>query len=499
MNIIFICTDQQQARTLKIFNPKSQCITPTLDKLAKESIAFKNAYCSYTVCTPSRSSMQTGLYPSRIGMDANSYQVGCRTHELADEEYLLSRRLIKQGYQPLYTGKWHLGIGSDKEASKEGRSLLNALKNNYESDVAAYKNYGTLPSDLGFIADDFPGHGDGGWDYPEFLSYLKENNLKLEIDRAKITRRAGDHSFWGEVISKKESTIEHFITNRAISLIDDHKDKPFFISINYWGPHEPYFAPSEFLELYKDTKMQKPISFDEDPLKMPKILNQTRRLEEPWSFFENNMHYYYALMSHIDNQIKRLFDYLKKENLYDNTLIIFSSDHGDYQGAHGHLENKGYGMYEEITKIPLLLKPAIKDYKGYINDSLVGTCDIYATILDAAGIKGSYNDGRSFLGFINNKNQNWDNQIICESLGSNEIICTQRMYRKNQYKYIFNANDLDQLFDLSKDPFELDNLSLKNPELLLDLKQSFSDFLREHKDALYASFSKINFLNEWKL
>ena len=498
-NILFICTDQHRQDSLKPYNKQSICNTPNLDKLSDESVIFDNAYSSCPVCTPARSSMQCGLFPSTTGMETNSFQTGCRTHEIPDNPLLLSRRLIKQNYSPLFTGKWHLGVGKDKTKTWEGSELLRVYDELNEWDVEAFRNYGTLPTDVGYVGDDFPGHGNGGWHYKQFKQYLKDNNLELNINNTTGLKNPGDHSTYGEVTSPIESTIEYFLVNRSMDLIEESRKetKPFFLSLNFWGPHEPFFAPTEYLNKYKDVKIPAWKSFDEDPNNQPKMLEILRRPEKDWSFFENTLRHYYAVIEHIDNQIGRLINYLKENGLYDDTVIIFTSDHGDYQGVHGGLENKSYGMYDDITKIPLMIKPAMKDYEGHHEKALVGTCDLYATVLDIAGSTGDWGDGRSLIPFIDDKNHIWPDEIMCEGLGACEVITTQRMYRKGNIKYVFNGSDKDQLFDLENDKEELINLADSDKALLKEMQLSFASYLKKNNFPIYNLLCKLNHLNEW--
>ena len=236
-NIVFICTDQHRTDTLSAYCRDTVCRTPNLDALAAESVVFDHAYASNPVCSPARCSMQTGLYPSKTGMETNLYQTGTRTHELQDTDYLLSRRLLRAGYTAAYTGKWHLGFGRDKEASAEGQILLDRLKHG-SMEGAAYMGYGTLPTDVGYLGDDFPGHGNGGWAYPQYQEYLRDHGLTLEIINQGPDRRPGDHSFMGEVVSPVETTIEYYVTERAIRLTEEMAGlgKPFFMNLNFWGP-----------------------------------------------------------------------------------------------------------------------------------------------------------------------------------------------------------------------------------------------------------------------
>ena len=507
-NIVFICTDQHRTDSLSAYRPDTVCRTPNLDALAAESVVFDNAYASNPVCSPARCSMQTGLYPSKTGMETNLYQTGTRTHELQDTDYLLSRRLGRAGYTAAYTGKWHLGFGKDKTASAEGKILLERMKRGY-MEGAAYVGYGSLPTDLGYAGDDFPGHGNGGWDYPQFRDYLKEKGLTLEIVNQGPDRRPGDHSYMGEVVSPLESTIEYYLTDRAIKLTDQmvEQGKPFFMNLNFWGPHEPFFAPTEFLDVYRDVELTPWASFGEEADRMPRIYEMLRRPEADWTFFQETLRHYYACISHIDAQIGRYLAYLKEKHLYEDTVILFAADHGDNQGCHGKLENKSYGMYDDTAKIPLMIKPAGTGYSGYHQSALVGTCDLYATILSQAGFvpepedSHGFGDGRDLSGFIEHPGQPWSDEIVTEGMGALEVIATQRMYRKGKYKYVFTGGDMDQLFDLEADPDEMHNLAgqASCETLLGELKNSFADWMKQHKDPVWAGFCKMNRLKDWAL
>lgn len=478
-NILFICTDQQRTDTLKAYNADTLCRTPVLDRLAGESVVFDNAYASCPVCTPARSSMQCGLYPSKTGMETNTFQPGARVHEIQDGPSLLSRRLNAAGYQAGYTGKWHLCMENGP--------------------------FVTLPSDVGYIGDDFPGHGAGGWAYPQFRQYLKEHNLELAIQDRTPPKKPGDHSTFGEVTSSIESTIEYYLVEQTIHYIEEFRrqDKPFYFQLNFWGPHEPFYAPTEYLDLYRHMPIPPWKSFYQDPDSEPALYELIRRREVDWDFFQETLRHYYACMTHIDHQLGRLFAYLKEQQLYEDTVIIFSADHGDNQGSHGKLENKSYSMYDETTKIPLFIKPAGKDYESYTQSAFVGTCDIYATILDQAGIGPladyGYGDGRVLTPFIHDRNYPWNNEIVTEGMGAFEIVATQRMYRKDKYKYVFNAGDKEQLFDMEADPDELDNLAYQPAyqQVLLQIKNDFAVWMTANGDIIRNAYCKMNRLKEY--
>jgi len=501
-HIVFICTDQQRVDTLRSYDLDTLCKCPNLDILAAQSIRFSNAYASCPVCSPARSSMQCGLYPSRTGIETNTFQAGCRTHEIADAPYLLSRRLSRCGYAVGYTGKWHLGVGVDK-TSAEGVGLVQAWKEQHDMSVVPYLDYGTMPTDVGYIGDDFPGHGNGGWKYPQFLEYLQNAGRSLVMEDTTPPKLEGDHTTFGEIRSGEESTVEYFLVDRAIALTKEMLDsgKPLYMNLNFWGPHEPFYAPTEYLDIYRNMSIPPWKSFGEDPSIQPQILNLIRRPEASWDFFEESLRHYYACMTLIDAQVGRYLAFLKDAGIYDDTMIIFSSDHGDYQGAHGKLENKGYGLYDETAKIPLLIKPASPDPKCMEQPALVGTCDIYATILKAACYTDDdgfgYGDGRPLNGFFDSGDQPWQNVIVTEATGVFPIIETQRMYRKGTYKYIFFSSGREQLFDMESDPDELNDLSSSEVVLLGEMRHSFACWLKPKMPHFYAFYCKYWSIEEW--
>lgn len=505
-NILLIFTDQHRADSLSCYNENTICQTPYLDAIAAESVVFTNTYTSCPVCSPARSSLHSGAYPSKTGMETNLYQSGCRTHELQDSPRLLSRRLQTVGYQLGYTGKWHLGVGKDKLANAEGVEIYETQQKGY-MESAAYDTYGTLPSDIGYIGDDFPGHGCGGWAYPQFKDYLKANNLELKMTNVKGGTRPNDHTMTAEIVSPIESTIEHYITQRALDIIEDltQKEEPFFFALNYWGPHSPFYAPSKYLDLYRESVIPEWPSFREDIQQIPRLYRLLQRPEVDWTFFQEALRYYYACISHIDAQIGRVVDYLKEKGIYDDTVIVFAADHGDNQGCHGGLENKSYSMYDDTTKIPLLIKPAVAGYKGYKQEAFASTCDIYATILDLAGYTPTdaygFGDGRPLTRFIECHNADgWSDEIVTQGMGALSVVTTQRMFRKGPYKYVFNGAGEDQLFNVEKDPYEMHNLVQCEAyqDLLLSLKNDFADWMSAHDDNIRNPFCKINGIKEWQ-
>lgn len=486
-NIVYILTDQQRRDTLSCYGG-TQCQTPFLDQLAEESVIFNNAYASCPVCTPARASIQTGLYPHRHGMETNNYAPGCMVHELPDRPELLSRRLQQQSYNLGYTGKWHLGAGQeiiDNHAFKTWRQDVHFAE--IEQGVTS------LPTTLGYEGDDFGGHGGAGLQYPQFQQYLKDNGLTYDV----INRISGiyhGHSA-SEITSPIESTIDYYLTEQAIHYIDEFKDRdePFYFQLNYWGPHEPYLAPSQYLDMYRDMDIDPWPNFYEQDSNKPSIHDAKRANYTDWEQFVPYIKHYYAFMTSIDAQIGRFIEHLKNNELYDNTVIIFAADHGESLGIHGGLCDKAFFMYDETCRIPLMIKPAGSSGNGRREERFAGTCDIYSTILECAGMsrKETEMDGRSLVPLIQAEEVlDWPDHIVTEGSGLEQILFTQRMIRKSHMKYIFNCGETDELYDLEQDPYELVNLINHKgyQAILIDMKTVLASWMEVHKDGALRQF-----------
>lgn len=463
-NILFILTDQQRVDTLKAYGGKV-CQTPNIDRLTAESVVFNNTYASCPVCTPARASLQTGLYPHNHEMRNNTSEPACKYDSLPNSSDLLSNKLKEQNYSVGYTGKWHLGWG---------------------------------PTKVGYEGDDFPGHGAGGHGYEQYHNYLKEKGLEVKLEN-KISGHYKGH--WAaEVVSPVETTVEYFLTDQAIHYIDQfrQRENPFYFQLNFWGPHEPYVAPTKHLDLYRDLDLEPWPNFIDESTNKPAIHNLKRAKSTDWKTFEPYVKHYFANVSLIDEQIGRLIDYLKKHDLYDNTIIIFSADHGESLGIHGGLCDKNFFMYEETCRIPLIVKPQEKLTETKYVDRFVGTCDYYSSILDWAGADPTETsrDGRSFVPLIDNEDiKDWPDYAVTEGNGLAEILYTQRMIRHGQMKYIFNCGDTDELYDLEKDPHELSN-EIDNKDYqdtLINMRELLASWMEEHNDLALGQYKDLRF------
>ena len=492
-NIFFIVTDQHLKRTIGAYGGEP-AITPCVDSLAREGVLFPNAYTTCPVCSPARASIQTGYYPFRHGMQTNLFMHGAMIHELADSPALLSRRLEQAGYYPALNGKWHLGFGKESFEDPFYRQYGHHFDRNINDIVypSFYRSGSGMPSAVGYHGDDFPGHGNDGSGYPQFQDYLRSHGLPREI------RMAGDN--YGEVMSPEESTVDHFLTSRAIELAQEgcRSGSPLFLMLNYWGPHNPMLVPGQFLDPFRNRSFSPWPSFDEDLRSKPRI-HQATRLRRPWAYFEDCLRYAMAYSSYIDSQIARFLSHLQSQGLYDESLIIFSADHGDGAGVHGGLVNKAFFMYEEAVTVPLIIKPPAswKSTRGSRDGRLVNLTDLYATILEAAGLPrqtAQERHGRSLVPALTTEGAtNWPDTVVTEGSGVDGCLISQRMIRHGSLKYVFNAADTDELYDLEEDPHEMNNRvgDAACREKLGDIRDRLRAWMESRGDALLTYFRRI--------
>ncbi len=497
-NILFILTDQHWTGSIGCYG-STQCQTPNIDRLAREGKRFDNAYCITPICTPARASLQTGLFPSHHGMQTNIYTRGCMIHELPDHPTLLSRRLQQLGYQIGYTGKWHLGFGENRESQGEYQHHIRATPS-----LDRVRLEGCLPSTIGYEGEDYPGHGGCGSHTRQFREYLKRIGIPQ-------TRRVVHDRYPEiyEVTSGPETVVSHMLTDQAIAQTDRFIDRgrPWFYMLNYWGPHAPYHASTPFLDLYRHLKIEPWPSFNENVSSKPAI-HHAHRTETTarwaWPEFEEMVRMYYAAVSEIDANIGRLLSHLESRGVLNDTLVIFSADHGDALGVHRGLTDKSLFMYEETNRIPLIIRgPQNKNAggagsipkPGTAEERFVGTCDLYSTILETAGLPRSESelDGRSLVPLLHNEPADWRERIVTESAGLDFLQASQRAVRWGHWKYVFNVGETDELYDLSQDPYELRNLAHESAHAgrLHEGRMVLAGWMSEHNDGLLERFSRM--------
>ena len=426
-NILWYCTDQQRFDTIGALGNR-HVQTPVLDNLVKNGVAFTNAYCQSPICTPSRASIMTGLYPSRARNTRNGNDT------FPDDVPLISKLIADSGYECGLIGKFHL-----VSAGRRPEPRLN--------DGFGYWQHSHAPR------DDWPNgtHAYADWvrDQDHDLNSMRDSNQNVD-PQFHQTKWASDC---------------------AIDYIgQDHGGKPWLLNINVYDPHPPFTPPADYAKLFKPEDMPGPY-FQESDLKHQKTLENVDFQGEAKTPEEHNaksaQSKYYAMIAQIDDQFARILEALESTQQIDNTVIIFTSDHGEMLGDHG-LMFKGCRFYEGLVKVPLIFSfpRAFQTNKQY--DGIVELLDLSATLLDIAGLEiPEYHQGQSLMPIL--KSEAPDNSVRefarCEYFDALDAHFTGgsgafgTMYRDNRHKLsVYHNSDTGELYDLQRDPWEFNDL-----------------------------------------
>lgn len=416
LNFLVILTDDQTYRAMGYNNGLVQ--TPNLDKLAGQGIIFDRAFTSTPVCTASRASILTGLFPQTNGtvaLDKNSFIKNI----VKEKKYkTLAHFLTNAGYTTFFSGKSHLGNPKDYGFQLGEESF------DYD-DKKAFRDVSDFINEPGL-------------DQKPFLIWLAPRQphvpLKPELK-------------WLDLYSK---------TN--IPLEENFLEKPPLKSFYNQGlPGENFYRDSDYTNNYKN--------LPGGPPRSPAVIKEYTKA-------------YYATISHLDFQIGNLIEQLKKNGKIENTVIIFLSDNGYFLGNHG-LGNK-LTMHEESVRVPMFIYWDKLKKKGRHSNALVSSVDILPTIMDLAGlIIPDYLQGNSLNPILSNPSAQIHDYVISESVGvGGELGTGHRMVRTKKWKYILSDVNDEALFDLEYDPYEENNLikDKNHQEKLLLLRGYFKNW-----------------------
>jgi arylsulfatase A-like enzyme len=448
-NILFIFADDQSHATIHALG-NDEIWTPHLDTLVSQGTAFTNVYnmggWNGAICIASRTMLNTGRSLWR------AHSVNGRLDELAQRGQLWSLLLSKAGYTTYNTGKWHIEIPPESifdHQIHERPGMPRDHWNTRPAGVAPTREF--IESIAGYNrpienvpdnwAPDDPAHG-GFWE-------------------------GGKH--WSEVLA---DDAEQFLKAAAT---DEH---PFFMYLAFNAPHDPRQAPKRFVDLYPRDDIAIPETFlplypFKDAIGCVPTLRDEALAPFPRTPYAIRAHRqeYYAIISHMDEQIGRILDVLEATGQRDNTYIIFTADHGLACGNHGLLGKQN--MYDHSMKPPLIIVgPDIPQNER--RDALVYLQDIMPTSLELAGVAPpEYVDFNSLLPLIRDKSK----QSLYPALYGAYLRDAQRMIRKGNLKLIVypGANRI-RLYDLAEDPKEMNDLS-EDPQHLPVIKELFRELL----------------------
>ena len=435
-NILWYCTDQQRFDTIGALG-NEHVTTPTIDTLVRHGVAFTHAYCQSPICTPSRSSFMTGMYPSRVHNTRNGNE------SFPDYPPVITRLIADAGYRCGLIGKFHL--------QSSGHRTEPRIDDGFD-----YWRFSHAPRD-----DWESGHHYADWvrDRGGDLDALRNSEDRVPPELHQTT--------WAS-----DCAIE-FIQESA------KHDQPWLLNLNVYDPHPPFIPPKVYADRFDAAAMPGPHFRPSDLEQQRKLAkldfqDEIRTPEEHDAFRVQAL--YYAMIAQIDDQLARILAALDASGQRDRTMIVFTSDHGESLGDHG-LMYKGCRFYEGLVRVPLIFVWPGQIESGIINDELVELLDMTSTLLDAAGLEPpEYVQGSSLLPAMRGQTHPVREFVRSEYFDALDPHFTGgtgtfgTMFRTRQHKLcLYHDKGVGELYDLERDPWEFEDLwdepdcqSLKN-------------------------------------
>lgn len=474
-NVVFIIVDDLNDYE-GAFGGHPQAKTPNLDKLAKSAVTFTNGHSNCPVCSPSRNSLFTGVYPFESG------DFGWTKHfkqPVLKNNKTLVEYFNENGYHTLGSGKILHVEQKDKwdewgvDINNYGPIAFNGIESvGHPSVPEPYRSIGPIDgsfaplSDVPTFPDSISKGNKSGWLYTrgktDFLEYTDENNRGLMPDEM--------HAQWAAKRIKEMET--------------ENSDQPFFMGIGFVRPHTPLYAPQRYFDMFPLDEIQlseikegdnKDTHYKDIYPASIKGLRFYRTLKEAYGgdAEEGLKHFlqaYLACIAFVDEQIGTVVDAVNNSKFKDNTIIVLVADHGWQMGEKEYLFKNS--PWEESTRIPYLIRmPGVKT--GTQVDQPVSLIDIYPTLKDLCGLTGDNRKnemggslgGYSLRPFLENpKTKKWKGPngaltMVGNGLNNNEVLKQTYSYRTKEWRYILYLDGSEELYNNKVDPYEWDNLA----------------------------------------
>ncbi len=489
-NILFIMCDQLRWDYLSCYG-HLKLHTPNIDSLAAAGVRFASAYCQAPLCGPSRASFYTGRYPSSHGVMANEDR--SRVDEFTIADYL--RPL---GYRCALVGR----AGQRKDAAVMQRIGIDPnseyARHAHSGGFEPFAQHeGLYPDSL--LPEDLP--------YNTYLvarGYAGRNPWN-EYANCGIDRDGNLRSGWRLRNSRYPARIpaEHsetaYLTDRALDFLEQQdNDSPWCLHLSYIKPHWPLIAPSPYNDLYGEDDIQPAVRAKHELDDPHPVYAAFLQQEYSESYAREEVRKvavptYMGLVRQVDDQLGRLFEYLKQRSLFEQTMIVFTSDHGDYLGDHWLGEKDLF--HEPSARIPLIIynpNRTAEETRGSVNNEMVESIDLLPTFVEFAGgnICHERIEGRSLMPLLRSHTApgDWRQYAVSEIdysdrgprglLGLAPYDCRAVMLRDKRWKYIHHPCFRPQLFDMHRDPGEFADLG-DHPEyarVLQDMRRLLIDW-----------------------
>lgn len=446
-NLLFIIADQWRGNALGRYGTEPVHI-PHLEELASDGIVFKNAISNYPVSSPARAILMTGQYPikNKVTSNCNSENTPYGV-EMNENAICWSDILAQQGYSTAYIGKWHLD--------------------------APYKPYVNTSNNKGNIAWNEWCPPERRHGFAHWIAYgTYDNHLKPMYWKATDTRDGFSYvNQWGPEFEADQAI--SFIKNSGLAL--RNSNAPFAMVLSMNPPHTGYdLVPDKYKNIYAHINV--------DSLTLPLSLPENQK-----TFFKTSILDYYACMTGVDEQIGRVINALKQSGQYENTIIVFTSDHGDAMGMHNTIGKNT--CYEESMHIPLIISWPKKLKARIENQLMISVSDMYPTLLALMGFEKeipdqveTYNHAKSIL------DPKLQTEIVQPYYLVNVKNNTEGKRGLRSFRYTFSVSVENgtittiELYDREHDPFQMTNIAPQNNELVKEHMIVLKNWLIETND-----------------
>lgn len=445
-NILFIISDDLTTTAISSYeNPASH--TPNIDRLAAEGVKYTHAYTQYPVCGPSRASFMFGYYPNAT----ETYGYVSGRENVGDERRSWAQLFKENGYYTARVGKiFHQGTrdwirgsnGADDEASWTERYNSQGPQWNAE------------------------GEGELVQKNPYGLEPPKQGGNLMSIVRAD-----GDDAEYSDGKT----------ADKASQLIREHKESPFFLAVGFVRPHVPFVAPKKYFEAYSYQQVVLPPKVKDDWDDIPaKGINYVTSVNGMMSEEQEKkaIAAYYSTVAYMDTQLGKILDTLKEEGLDDNTIIIFTSDHGFHLGEHRFWMK--VGLHEESARVPLIIKAPGK--KPGVSHALVELLDLYPTTTELAGIEASpHIQGKSLVKTLDDPGSKVRDMAFSMNYWRGTLAYLVRTQKWAYIQYGEDASHGMELFDMEFDPKQYNNLAdlPQYEDLVMEMQHKLKQKLKE--------------------
>ncbi len=420
-NVLFIASDDLNNCLRSYGHPIVQ--TPNIDRLARSGVRFDHSYCQFPLCSPSRSSLMTGLAPDTTRV----WDLKTHFREALPDVVTLPQLFQKNGYFTARAGKiYHYGV----------------------------------PGDIGTAGLDDP----PSWQEtvnPAGVDHTREEPL---LTNYTPKRGLGSAIAFHESQARDDQHTDSLVADAVIAMMEKHRNEPWFLGAGFYRPHVPWIVPSKYFDLYPLESIQAP-PFDESEM----------HIAPEWAYFTKPANWgmsvqqrreairaYYACISFMDAQVGRLLDTLDRLGLARNTALVFWGDNGYHLGEHGQWMKQT--VFEQASRIPLLIGGAGVPARGRGCPRTVELLDLYPTLVDLCALRQAPSNlqGESLMPLLRNPNAPWDHPAVSQvrRTPQGKRVMGYSL-RTERYRYSFwnEGSEGEELYDYQADPRELRNLA----------------------------------------